>query len=78
MGLFDASSGGGRLASSLSGELLAGALPPVDLRAVYLVRAIFETVVKKINLRRYYTFNCTIIMHIAHAFQSHRLFSICF
>ena len=40
VGLLDTSGGGGRLAGGLGGELLAGALPPVDLRAVCLVRAI--------------------------------------
>ena len=39
VGLLDATGGGGGLASRLGGELLAGALPPVDLQAVCLVRA---------------------------------------
>lgn len=38
--LLDTASGRGALAGSLGGQLLAGALPPVDLRAVCLVRAI--------------------------------------
>ena len=41
VGLLHAAGGGARLAGGLGGELLAGALPPVDLRAVCLVRAIF-------------------------------------
>jgi len=40
--LLDAAGGGRGLARRLGGELLAGALPPVDLRAVCLVRAILR------------------------------------
>ena len=39
VGLLDATGGGGGLASRLGGELLAGGLASVDLRAVCLVRA---------------------------------------
>ena len=42
VGLLHAAGGRGGLACSLGGELLAGALPPVDFLAVCLVRAMKE------------------------------------
>ena len=46
VGLLDASGGGGAFACSLGGQLLPGALPPVDLRAVCLVRAMLKVQIR--------------------------------
>ena len=53
MGFLHASGSGGALASGLGGQLLPRCLPPVDLRAVCLVRAMLTTLNTSVRMIKF-------------------------